>query len=172
MSTFLFYNGGVAFSADANNALKWKAASAFSGTMIQVVERTIDFGNLPTSINGVTVTKAAADIYQLFPLMPGMMILSAGSEVITADTTGSSPTMSLGDSSSATLFSNAGIDPKAAAGTYVVAAASTWKVYNGTTPDYLKMTINTAAMTNGVMRFFAVLADVARSDQGRTTTIA
>lgn len=126
----------------------------------QVIERTIDFGDLPAG-----VTKAAADIVKALAIPAGTLVLLAGVEVITADTTAGAPTVSLGDEGSGTQYLSATVNPKATAGTIYVSAASALEAYAAA--DNLKITINTAAVTDAVLRVFAVVIDVRRSDNNR-----
>jgi hypothetical protein len=130
----------------------------------QVIERTIDFADLPAG-----VTKASADVINVLAIPAGTMVVAVGAEVISADTTGSSPTVSLGDSGSGTQYSSAGVNPKAAAGTIVVSAASAWEAYAAA--NLISMTINTAALTNAVLRVFAIVVDIRRSDNSRDLSV-
>lgn len=130
----------------------------------QVIERTIDFGNLPAG-----VTKAIADVINVLAIPAGTVVVAVGAQVVTADTTGASPTVSLGDGASGIQFSSAGVNPKAAAGTVVLSAASTWKMYSSV--GLINMTINTAALTNAVLRIFAIVVDCKRSDDSRQLNV-
>lgn len=120
-------------------------AVAYQGYNFVVAERVVSAATL--------TNKAATDTIDVLDIPANSFVIVAGVEVITADTTGSSPTLSLGDSSSATQFFSASSNPKASAGTVVTSAATTWKFYKTTSP--LRVTINTAALTNAVFRVFA-----------------
>ena len=122
-------------------------AVAYQGYNFVVAEKVVSAATL--------TNKAATDTIDVLDIPANSFVIVAGVEVITADTTGSSPTLSLGDSSSATQFLNASSNPKASAGTVVASAATTWKFYKTTSP--LRVTINTAALTNAVFRVFAYI---------------
>lgn len=122
-------------------------AVAYQGYNFVVAEKVVSAATL--------TNKAATDTIDVLDIPANSFVIVAGVEVITADTTGSSPTLSLGDSSSATQFFSASSNPKASAGTVVTSAATTWKFYKTTSP--LRVTINTAALTNAVFRVFAYI---------------
>ncbi len=122
-------------------------AVAYQGYNFVVAEKVVSAATL--------TNKAATDTIDVLDIPANSFVIVAGVEVITADTTGSSPTLSLGDSSSATQFLSASSNPKASAGTVVASAATTWKFYKTTSP--LRVTINTAALTNAVFRVFAYI---------------
>lgn len=122
-------------------------AVAYQGYNFVVAEKVVSAATL--------TNKAATDTIDVLDIPANSFVIVAGVEVITADTTGFSPTLSLGDSSSATQFLNASSNPKASAGTVVASAATTWKFYKTTSP--LRVTINTAALTNAVFRVFAYI---------------
>jgi len=102
----------------------------------------------------------SGDTHDWIHLPVGSYVLVAGLEVLVADTTGNSPTLSLGTAASGTAFFNGGFDPKATAGTVVVGALSTALVV--TTATKLRTTINTAALTNAKFRVFAVVAQLGK----------
>jgi len=164
MANGILYNGGVALSVtDANNLTKGFNAAAYSGDNIQIIERTVDAANLPTG-----VTKAVADTFDLFPIMPMSLVLHVGLEVISADTTNPTATIALADSVpnawvAATAMSAANVT------TGLFSGAITPKFYKGL--DRIRATIATAALTNAVFRAWAVVVPIARSDQGKALNL-
>lgn len=131
------------------------AANAFSEVPFSVLEDVLDCSSSTfTSYRGIN------DTHDWFHLPVGSYVLAAGVEVLVPDTTGSSPTLSIGTAAAATQFSNGGVDPKATAGTVVVGALSTALII--TTATKLRTTINTAALTDCKLRVFAVVAQLGK----------
>lgn len=138
---------------------------AFNGASVQLIERTMDAADMPATINGVAATTGAGDTYRIMPIQEGTMVIACGVEVLTVDAGGG--TLSVGDSAGATTFHSA---RAVSAATNFLAAATTWKVY--TANDYFLVTINTAALTTAKFRVWAIVANVAQSDEGRALDIA
>lgn len=166
MSTWILYNAGVALSTtDANNLVKYYQANAFDGLDLNIVERTVDCGNMPNQVGSTSaMTTNSGDVLQLFPIMPKSMILAVGLEVITLDGTNPTGTVALADSVpnawvGATAMSSGNVT------TGLFTSTLTNKVYQGT--DYIKATIGTANLTNAVFRGFMIVCGIARSDQGK-----
>lgn len=137
----------------------------YNGPSVQLIERTFDAANKPATINGVATTTGAGDTYRILPIQKGTMVIASGLEVLTVDAGGG--TLSVGDSAGATTFQSA-LAVSALAN--FLAAATTWKLY--TANDYFLVTINTAALTTAKFRVWAIVANVAQSDEGRALKIA
>jgi hypothetical protein len=123
----------------------------YTSNSVSLLKRTIDF-------NTITANKAAADTFDVFAIPAGSMVLTAGIEVLVPDTTANSPTLSLGDVAGATQYLNASLNPKAAVGaaaSFMAAPFSAAEAY--ITQTYLRLTINTAAMTNGKISVWMLL---------------
>ena len=131
------------------------AANTFSQVPFSVLEAVLDTAN-PDFASYLS----SASTHDWFHLPVGSYVLAAGIEVLVADTTGSSPTLSLGTAAAATQFMNGGCDPKAAAGTVTVGALSTALAI--TTATKLRTTINVAAITNCKLRVFCVVAQLGK----------
>lgn len=102
---------------------------------------------------------AAADTLQVVPLPAGTIILSAGLQVVSAETTNTTATFDLGFTGGSPAAANAYADDIASNATGFSAAA----LANPTlvaAADTLDLLLNTAAPTDAVLRVFVVLANV------------
>lgn len=132
------------------------AGSATAGTPVTyrnvyVVEKTIDIGQVNSGA-GV----AAADVLRVIQVPAETLVLDAGFEVLTA-LTGTSPDIDFG-------ITGGDVDEwvdgnNGAAGYATKAVASPQHVFFGTA-DTLDLLFNTNAVTAGVIRCFAIMADV------------
>lgn len=175
MANSILYNGGTALSYSAtqiaNNPLIGLNAAAFSGTNVQIIERTVNVADLlTTTANGVAITTASGDTLDLFPIPPRSLVLWVGLEVIKADTNATA-TVALADVVpnawvAATAMSAANVT------TGIFTGVVTPKFYVATTPtDRLRATIGTAALTNSIFRAIMVIVPISRSDNNRATTV-
>lgn len=120
-----------------------------------MIERTVDFSKSTPA--GVALALTAGQTGDVIHIPAKCIVLTAGYEIITPEA--DAQTFSLGDSAAAAQFLANTQNAAAAAGTIMVAPASTMKVY--TAANALRVTAATGtAMNTAVIRFFAVIIDL------------
>jgi len=105
---------------------------------------------------------AATDTLHVIPLPRGTVVLSAGIEVVKAETANTTATFSLGFVGGTPAAANAFANALASNALAMAAVGVVPTLVNGTTANTtnLAVTLNTAAPTNAVIRVFAVVANV------------
>ena len=105
---------------------------------------------------------AATDTLHVIPLPRGSVILSAGAEVVKAETTNTTATFSVGFVGGSPVAANAFANALASDALGMAAIGLVPTLVNGTTANTtnLAITLNTAAPTDAVVRVFVVVADV------------
>ena len=139
-----FNKGAAAFPADVNSVSKFEVVLDFAAI------------NAARTAAGAAAL-AAADTLQVINLPANAVVLTAGIEVVTTDT--STATFDLGFTGGSPAAANcyANDAPISTAGYTVADLANPTAVKVADTIDLL---INTAAPTTGKIRVFAVVADV------------
>tara|TARA_E500000318_G_scaffold100514_1_gene103263 strand:+ start:4765 stop:5208 length:444 start_codon:yes stop_codon:yes gene_type:complete len=128
-------------SSNANRILK------ASSDKVRVMSEVVDFSS---------TTNANTDTFDVIGIPANTLVLSAGCDIMTADTAGNSGTIAIGDSASGTYY--VGAATVAAAGQMTVTDDS--KVYSA--GDDVRITIGTGAV-NAKVRVWAVMVSL---DQG------
>lgn len=131
------------------NTSTTQVGSPVRGPSVWTIQATLDLTDAGGMGYGNTL--ASADVVRLAVLPPGCVVLSAGMRVTTvADT---SVTIALGDSGSSTRYNAA----TAATSTGYTISVSP---HAYTSQDYLLATIGGASMTKGVVKFWAIVANL------------
>jgi hypothetical protein len=123
----------------------------------------LDFAKIVAARTAAGATAlAATDTLHVIPLPRGTVILSAGIEVISAETTNTTATFSLGFAGGSPVAANAFANVLASNALAMAAIGVVPTLVNGTTAatTNLAITLNTAAPTDAKIRVFAVVADV------------
>ena len=143
---------------------KGQAAHLAKGVMrTSLVDVTLDFAQIVAARAAAGVAAlAATDTLQVLPLPKGSVILSAGVEVISAETANTTATFSLGFVGGTPAAANAFANALASNALGAAAVGVVPTFVNGTTDNTtnLAVTLVTAAPTNAVIRVFALVADV------------
>lgn len=138
---------------------KGTAAYPANVTDISKFEVTLDFAAIVAARSAAgAVALAAADTLQVISLPAGSIVLSAGVNVTTAETTNTTATFDLGFTGGTPYAANAYANDVASNATGLKAAdlANPSVVVTADTIDLL---INTAAPTNCVVKVFAIVAN-------------
>ncbi len=133
-------------------------AAQFSAAPFSLWDKYFDAAKTNVDNSGNALFESGNTI-DLIVLPVGAYVLSAGVEIVTAETTTTTATLSLGRVGAATEFVNAQAS-NATAGTIAVPALSTAVAIN--TAVNLRLTINTAALTNLKFRVFCITAQLGR----------
>lgn len=125
-----------------------------------VASVTLDFAKIVAARDAAGVAAlAAADTLEALHVPAGTAILSAGLEVVSAETTNTTATFNLGFTGGTPAAANAYANLAASdAEAYVAAALDTPTIV--TTDDTLDLLLNTAAPTDAVVRVWAVFANI------------
>ena len=102
---------------------------------------------------------AAADVLEAIPLPAGSVVLSAGCQVLEAETTNTTGTYSVGYGGATTAYTNALANNALAYGITNLANPTVFA-----TADTIDVLFNTAVGTNGVINVFAFVANVSSSN--------
>ena len=102
---------------------------------------------------------AAADVLEAIPLPAGSVVLSAGCQVLEAETTITTGTYSVGYGGATTAYTNALANNVLAYGITNLANPTVFA-----TADTIDVLFNTAVGTNGVINVFAFVANVSSSN--------
>ena len=102
---------------------------------------------------------AAADVLEAIPLPAGSVVLSAGCQVLEAETTNTTGTYSVGYGGATTAYTNALANNVLAYGITNLANPTVFA-----TADTIDVLFNTAVGTNGVINVFAFVANVSSSN--------
>lgn len=102
---------------------------------------------------------AATDVLEVIPLPAGSVVLSAGCQVIEAETTNTTGTYSLGYGGATTAYTNALANNALAYGITNLANPTVFA-----SADTIDLLFNTAVGTNGVVNVFAIVANVSSSN--------
>lgn len=98
---------------------------------------------------------AAGDVLEVIPLPAGSVVLSAGCQVLEAETTNTTGTYSLGYGGATAAYTNALANNTRAYGITNLANPTVFA-----SADTIDLLFNTAVGTNGVVNVFAIVADV------------
>jgi hypothetical protein len=134
---------------------------AYGGNRISFIEVELDFAAIVAARSAAGATAlAAADTLQILPLEANSVILHAGFQVTSAETTNTTATFDFGFTGASPAAANA-------FGNDVASNALGWSwaagnglgapIIIGTSDDTIDLLINTAAPTNCVLRCFAVV---------------
>lgn len=138
---------------------KGTAAFPANVTDISKFEVTVDFAAVKAARAAATATAlAAADTLQIISMPAGSVVLSAGMNVLTAETTNTTATIDIGFTGGSPAAANAYGNDLATNSTGLKAAdlANPTIVADADTIDIL---LNTAVPENAVIKFFAVVAN-------------
>ena len=102
---------------------------------------------------------AATDVLEAIPLPAGSVVLSAGCQVLEAETTNTTGTYSVGYGGATTAYTNALANNVLAYGITNLANPTVFA-----TADTIDVLFNTAVGTNGVINVFAFVANVSSSN--------
>ena len=139
-----------------------KGTAAFPANVTEVskFEVKLDFAKIIAARAAAGATAlAAGDSLQVIPLPAGSVVLSAGCQVTTVESTNTTGTFSLGNTGGTTnLYTNALANNALA---YGITNLANPTVYG--TADTIDLLINTAAPTDCVLNVFAIVANVSAS---------
>lgn len=150
-------NYAVAVGFDKNSA----GHPAKGNNQITSFATTLDFAKIVAARAAAGATAlAAADTLEVIPLPAGSVILSAGLQVVKAETTNTTATFSLGHTGGSPAAANAyaALTPSNALGYAAANLANPTLIGAADTVDLL---LNTAVPTDAVIRVFVVVANVA-----------
>jgi hypothetical protein len=102
---------------------------------------------------------AAADVLEAIPLPAGSVVLSAGCQVLEAETTNTTGTYSVGYGGATTAYTNALANNALGYGITNLANPTVFA-----SADTIDVLFNTAVGTNGVINVFAFVANVSSSN--------
>jgi hypothetical protein len=142
-----FNKGTAAFPADV--------------TAVSKFEVKVDLAAIIAARSAAGATAlAAGDSLEIISLPAGSVVLSAGCQVIEAETTNTTGTYSLGNTGGTTnLYTNALANNSLG---YGITNLANPTVYG--TADTIDLLLNTAVGTNGVVNVFAIVANVSSTN--------
>jgi hypothetical protein len=135
--------------------------AAYGGNRISYLEVELDFAAIVAARSAAGVTAlAAADTLQVIAVPANAVILHAGFEVTTAETTNTTATFDFGFTGGSPAAANAfgnDIASNALGWSWAAGNGLGAPIIVGTSDDTVDLLINTAAPTDAVLRCFAVV---------------
>jgi len=135
--------------------------AAYGGNRISYLEVELDFATIVADRSAAGATAlAATDTLQIIAVPANAVILHAGFEVTTAETTNTTATFDFGFTGGSPAAANAfgnDVASNALAWSWAAGNGLGAPIIIGTSDDTIDLLINTAAPTNAVLRCFAVV---------------
>lgn len=137
------------------------AFPAYGDTRVSYIEVVLDFAKIVAARSAASATAlAAADTLQIIQVPANAVILHAGFEVTSAETTNTTATFDFGFTGGSPAAANAfgnDIASNALGWSWAAGNGLANPVIVGTSNDTIDLLINTAAPTDAVLRCFAVV---------------
>lgn len=134
---------------------------AYGGNRISYIEVELDFAAIVAARSAASATAlAAADTLQVIQLPANSVILHAGFEITTAETTNTTATFDFGFTGGSPAAANAfgnDIASNALGWSWAAGNGLANPIIVGTSDDTIDLLLNTAAPTDAVLRCFAVV---------------
>lgn len=139
------------------------AFPAYGDTRVSYIEVVLDFAKIVAARSAASATAlAAADTLQIIQVPANAVILHAGFEVTSAETTNTTATFDFGFTGGSPAAANAfgnDIASNALGWSWAAGNGLANPVIIGTSNDTIDLLINTAAPTDAVLRCFAVVVN-------------
>lgn len=139
------------------------AFPAYGDTRVSYIEVVLDFAKIVAARSAASATAlAAADTLQIIQVPANAVILHAGFEVTSAETTNTTATFDFGFTGGSPAAANAfgnDIASNALGWSWAAGNGLANPVIVGTSNDTIDLLINTAAPTDAVLRCFAVVVN-------------
>jgi len=131
-----------------------------SDARVRYYETKLDFAEIiaERAAQGATAL-AAADTLRAIALPANSVVLHAGLEIMTVESTNTTATFDLGYTGGSPAAANVYADDAAANALAIHHAALAAPVVTGSSADYIELLLNTAAPTDCVVRVFAAVLD-------------
>ena len=135
--------------------------AAYGGNRISYLEVELDFAAIVAARSAASATAlAAADTLQVIAVPANAVILHAGFQVTSAETTNTTATFDFGFTGASPAAANAfgnDIASNALGWSWAAGTGLANPIIVGTSDDTIDLLLNTAAPTNAVLRCFAVV---------------
>lgn len=128
-------------------------------TKAYLLEDVLDFANVTTTAD-VAITPGSADVWQVLNIPAGSVVLNAGVDVLTVESTNTTTKVALGDGSAAYVAALI----VTSTGSLTSGAATTEMFIMYDAADTLDITSSVAAPTDAKLRVWAIVADITAVD--------